>query len=351
MPSDLLITGPMGCGKTVTAKVVLEHYALARARVEDRQTKVIYVSRHGSGPWTVSALVTDVMAQLGLPYKLGVRHAQHLNAIIQHMNKNNLSIVLAIDEIDLLADEENALLYDLSRSVTQGSLKPDCHINVIGITNKFGWLSSLNPRVKSSLGLDEVRFPPYNHKNLIAILEDRAAAFKRGALTDGVIPACAGIAAREEGDARYAIKLLLNAGKSAATRGSKKVEDEDVNAAIAASEEESLASAISEMPATRKMVAKAIAEISLVRNVGAHPTEIFQRYQVLAEAKGSKPIGRTRLSQMLSDMEFQGLITREEVFLGKRGRPILIKLAANPAFVLEKLKGDLSVELTYPHAL
>ena len=36
MPSDLLITGPMGCGKTVTARVVLKHYVMARARVEDR---------------------------------------------------------------------------------------------------------------------------------------------------------------------------------------------------------------------------------------------------------------------------------------------------------------------------
>ena len=204
------------------------------------------------------------------------------------MNKNNLSLVLAIDEIDLLADKENALLYDISRSVTQGSLKPDCHINVIGITNKFRWLSSLNPRVKSSLGLEEVRFPPYDHKNLIEILEDRKAAFKLGALTDGVIPACAGIAAREDGDARYAIKLLLNAGKSAVNRGSKKVEDEDVDAAIAVSEEESLAAAISELPATRKMVAKAIAEISLVTKVGAHPTDIFRRYHEISEMKGVK---------------------------------------------------------------
>ena len=51
------------------------------------------------------------------------------------------------------------------------------------------------------------------------------------------------------------------------------------------------------------------------------------------------------MSQILSDLEFQGLVTREEIFLGKRGRPILINLTTNPAFVLEKLKGDLSVEV------
>ena len=78
------------------------------------------------------------------------------------------------------------VLYNLSR-VNSDLLRS--RVSLIGISNDLKFTEFLDPRVKSSLGEDEIIFPPYNAEQIKDILGQRAKlAFKPGVLEDDVIP-------------------------------------------------------------------------------------------------------------------------------------------------------------------
>jgi cell division control protein 6 len=47
-------------------------------------------------------------------------------------------------------------------------------VSVIGISNDLTFVELLDPRIKSSFGEKEIRFPPYNADQLKDILAERA---------------------------------------------------------------------------------------------------------------------------------------------------------------------------------
>ena len=66
-------------------------------------------------------------------------------------------------------------------------------------------LTIYTPRVMSSLRDKEIVFPPYGADQLADILSERAhLSFKEDTIESDVIPLCSAMAAKEEGDARYA---------------------------------------------------------------------------------------------------------------------------------------------------
>lgn len=96
-------------------------------------------------------------------------------------------------------------------------------MSLIGISSDLTFTDLLDPRVRSSLGEEEIIFPPYNAEQLKDILYERTAkAFNDGTLDDAVIPLCSAFAASEHGDARRALDLLRVSGEIAERSGSKR---------------------------------------------------------------------------------------------------------------------------------
>ena len=135
---------------------------------------------------------------------------------------NKKAIVLVLDEIDQAVKKiSDNFIYTLTR--LNSELK-NAQISIVGISNSLTFMDNLDPRVRSSLGEEEIVFPPYNALQLQDILRERAEqAFKEGILEEGVIAKCAAFAAREHGDARRALDLLRVAGELAEREGSKTV--------------------------------------------------------------------------------------------------------------------------------
>src|SRR3989344_3829236 len=139
-------------------------------------------------------------------------------------------IIIVLDEIDQAVKKiSDNFIYTLTR------LNPDLknsQINIIGISNSLTFMDNLDPRVRSSLGEEELVFSPYNALQLQDILRERAEkAFKEGVLEEGVIAKCAAYAAREHGDARRALDLLRVAGEIAERENKKKISLEHIDIA------------------------------------------------------------------------------------------------------------------------
>ena len=229
--SNLFIYGQTGTGKTLTAHYV-KNELMKRAEKENLPLKIEYLNcklRKVSD--TEYRILAELIKKLGgsVP-ATGLPTEQVYNKFIEIIEKDKKAVILILDEVDQAVRKiSDNFLYNLTRLNSELS---QTHISLVGISNDLKFLESLDPRVISSLGEEEIVFSPYNALQLQEILKDRAEkAFKTGILEDGVISKCAAYAAREHGDARRALDLLRIAGELAEREGSVKVKIEHVDKA------------------------------------------------------------------------------------------------------------------------
>ena len=234
--------------------------------------------------------------------------------------------VIMLDEIDKLVEKSgDDTLYNLSR---MNSELENSRISIMGISNDLKFTDFLDPRVKSSLGEEEIVFPPYDANQLRDILQHRAdVAFKSGALTEDVIPLCAAFAAQEHGDARRALDLLRTAGELAERGQADTVEESHVRQAQDKIELDRVVEVVRTLPTQSKIVLFAI--ILLEKN-GVHNIntgEVFNIYKRLCEEIDADVLTQRRVTDLISELDMLGIVNAVVVSKGRYGRTKEISLS------------------------
>ena len=228
-------------------------------------------------------------------------------------------VVIMLDEIDKLVEKSgDDTLYNLSR---MNSELNNSRISIMGISNDLKFTDFLDPRVKSSLGEEEIVFPPYDANQLRDILQHRAdIAFKNDALTDDVIPLCAAFAAQEHGDARRALDLLRTAGELAERSQAEIVGEEHVRQAQDKIELDRVVEVVRTLPTQSKIVLFAV--ILLEKN-GVHNIntgEVFNIYKRLCEEIDADVLTQRRVTDLISELDMLGIVNAVVVSKGRYGR-------------------------------
>ena len=228
-------------------------------------------------------------------------------------------VVIMLDEIDKLVEKSgDDTLYNLSR---MNSELTNSRISIMGISNDLKFTDFLDPRVKSSLGEEEIVFPPYDATQLRDILQHRAdVAFKSGALTDDVIPLCAAFAAQEHGDARRALDLLRTAGELAERGQADTVEERHVRQAQDKIELDRVVEVVRTLPTQSKIVlfATILLEKNGVRNINTG--EVFNIYKRLCEEIDADILTQRRVTDLISELDMLGIANAVVVSKGRYGR-------------------------------
>ncbi|MEM0475701.1 MAG: AAA family ATPase [Candidatus Norongarragalinales archaeon] len=363
-PSNVFLYGKTGSGKTACTRYVL--HKLEEEKVPGVFSVYmncrIYDSRYKVLQKTITSFCPD-FAKTG--YSFAVLYEKLLDWIeaagggggeAKLSNAGELAVpgkqvVLALDEIDMVRDLDN-LVYTLTR--VNDDLK--CGgLSVIGISNKVGFKQRLEARSKSSLCEQELVFQSYNARQLQEILRQRARlAFKQGVVEESALNLAAAIAASENGDARYALSLLLRAGELAETRRSStpRVTDKEVEASRRAADEDKAFEVMNTLPVHQQLLLYAIASIAedvsykkLVDEGGEKlyfSGEVYERYARAARKFGRDPRTSRWYREYLHDLENLGLVNTVESGKGVRGHTTLIKLAYEPAKVRRVLEKTLS---------
>jgi len=235
-------------------------------------------------------------------------------------------VVIMLDEIDKLVEKSgDDTLYNLSR---MNSELDNSRISIMGISNDLKFTDFLDPRVKSSLGEEEIVFPPYDANQLRDILQHRAdVAFKGGALTEDVIPLCAAFAAQEHGDARRALDLLRTAGELAERSQADTVEENHVRQAQDKIELDRVVEVVRTLPTQSKIVLFAI--ILLEKN-GVHNIntgEVYNIYKRLCEEIDADVLTQRRVTDLISELDMLGIVNAVVVSKGRYGRTKEISLS------------------------
>ncbi|EMA68502.1 AAA family ATPase [Halorubrum kocurii] len=228
-------------------------------------------------------------------------------------------VVIMLDEIDKLVEKSgDDTLYNLSRMNSELNRS---RISIMGISNDLKFTDFLDPRVKSSLGEEEIVFPPYDANQLRDILQHRAdIAFKQDALTDDVIPLCAAFAAQEHGDARRALDLLRTAGELAERSQAEIVAEKHVRQAQDKIELDRVVEVVRTLPTQSKIVLFAV--ILLEKN-GVHNIntgEVFNIYKRLCEEIDADVLTQRRVTDLISELDMLGIVNAVVVSKGRYGR-------------------------------
>ena len=233
-PSNLLIYGKPGIGKTLVVKKVISKIQ-KRAKESKFPIKLVY--SNSKDETTLYGLLVSLGRELGLDEKelptTGLAISEVFKRLLKKIDDGKINAIFVIDEIDylaqLVAKTGKDILYQLTRAnerLKQGSL------TLVGISNDLRFKDNLDPRVISSLGEEEIVFTNYDKGQIQNILEDRInEAFVENSVGKAALELCASLAAQEHGDARRAIDLIRVAGEIAEREQSEIVTDKHVRLA------------------------------------------------------------------------------------------------------------------------
>jgi len=241
------------------------------------------------------------------------------STFFEAVDYNERVVVIMLDEIDKLVEKSgDDTLYNLSRMNNELA---NSRISIMGISNDLKFTDFLDPRVKSSLGEEEIVFPPYDATQLGDILQHRAeVAFKPDALTGDVIPLCSAFAAQEHGDARRALDLLRTAGELAERSQADIVEEEHVRQAQDKIELDRVVEVVRTLPTQSKIV---LFSIILLEQNGVHNIntgEVFNIYKRLCEEIDADVLTQRRVTDLISELDMLGIVNAVVVSKGRYGR-------------------------------
>ena len=341
-PSNIFVYGKPGAGKTVCVQYILKTLEQS-AQKRGTTLKTIYINcKLKKIADTEYRIVTELARAIGVEVPAtGLPTDEVYNKFINAVDARPQIVILVLDEVDrLVIKAGDEILYNLTR--INSELK-NAQVAIIGISNDVRFIENIDPRVKSSLGEEEVIFPPYNAVELKDILEKRATlAFRPGALQEGVLQKCAAYAAREHGDARRALDLLRVAGEVSERESADTVKPEHIDGAEERIERDRVLEIVSTQPKQSQLVLQAILLITNGKKI--ETGEVYEKYKELCLQTGQAPLTQRRVSDLIGELDMLGLINAKVISKGRYGRTREIYISIQDD-LLEKLKSKLHEEL------
>ena len=339
-PSNLLLFGKPGTGKTAAARSVVDRLAKKASELNTNVT-VLFVNAKIAGG-SAYKVVFEIAEELGINRErekqvhfTGLSMGEATDRVLNFIERKKLNLVLVIDEIDSLVDRSgDDILYNFTRA--NQNMKGG-FITLIGISNSLTFKDKLDPRVRSSLSEEEIVFNPYSVDQLRQILQERAKlAFSEDAISDAAINLCAAIAGREHGDARKAIDLLRVAAELAEREGVTKVDEKHVRASEDSIERDAPFVAIKNAPMHHKLVILAI-----IKSTNGTTGKVYDIYLSLSKQAEQKPLTQRRLTQIINELDLLGLVSTDIVNQGRYGRSQKIKVTIPLTTIIEAFKDDI----------
>jgi archaeal cell division control protein 6 len=334
-PSNLLLYGKTGTGKTAVARYVLSRLekevdkkGLITAYVNTRLANTEYRTL------AEFASFVDLPEDEKIPFT-GLSIGEVIERTFRQIKLKEIHVVLVMDEIDYLVKTfGDGVLYEFTRSNER--LAPG-FLSLVGISNDLKFKDVLDPRVLSSLSEEELVFPPYTVDELREILTERSKiAFKPSVASPSAINLCAAMAGSEHGDARRAIDLLRIAGEVAEREGLAEIDDSCIERASDKMEHDRVEEAIRSLPAQNKAILLTVSKFAGGTNTG----ELYLAYCSLCKRAGLEALTQRRLSGILAELDLLGLIEASVVSKGRRGRTKKIQLLVDSAALEKTLSED-----------
>ena len=328
-PSNILIYGQTGTGKTAVAKFICKQI-VSKAVTEGKKIHTAYINcKQTNTPY-------GILTNIGRTYSrdweeripnAGWRIDKVYSALKERADEDGGIAIVVMDEIDTLVSKNgDEILYHLTGL---NSDLDNSKMSLIGISNDTKFTSWLDPRVKSRLGEESLTFAPYNALQIEDILSQRAKmAFHENVVDPLVLSYCSSKVAQEHGDARKALDLLRISAEIAERDGMDFVTVKYVNKAQNVMEQDLVRNLVSTLPIQHKATLA-----SIILNRGANDKvqqttgEVYNTYNLICKRFKMDSLTQRRIGHIISELDMQGLINAKVVSLGRQGRTKFIGMA------------------------
>jgi len=342
-PSNVFIYGKTGTGKTAVTKYVGKELLL---KGEETGKKVNFIYINCEVVDTQYRLLQNIANHFiedwseRIPFT-GWPTDEVYSKLKQMIEKEGGVTVIILDEVDKLKGDE--ALYNLSR--INSDLK-NSRISIVGLSNDLKFTEFLDPRVKSSLGEENMIFPPYDAKELEDILNQRVeTALKPNSIEGDVVPLCSALAAQEHGDARRALDLLRMSAELAERSKSLKITKKHVRLAQNKIEIDRIIEVVRTLPTQSKLILLSILlqekQNQKSGSTGAITTgEVYEIYKNLSKKIRTDILTQRRIADLISELDMLGIITARVISKGRYGRTRDIKISSSLEDILNILHED-----------
>ncbi len=305
--------GPVGSGKTVTAKRFGD---TAREVARDKGRSIDFVHVNCRRRNSESAVLLHVIRKFdpGFPDR-GFSVTEMLTILQKHLQMKAVNLILVLDEANYLLQRQKIdLIYQLTRFNEEGGA--NWNVSLI-LVSQVDLGPMLDDASKSTLKRTTViDFRRYNAPELADILRQRVElAFHPGTISDDVVKEIASIAAKKFGDARYAIDLLTSSAGLADSRKTDTVTIEHVRFANAQTHATIDRDKVADLSRQHQLVLLAAAR-ALKKNEQVSTGDLYKTYCVVCEEYEEEARKSTQFWKYLNELESRGLVELEK---GKEG--------------------------------
>ena len=337
-PSNILIIGKTGTGKTAVVKYIGKE--LKKADENEENCEFVYINCEIVD--TPYGILYNIGNQIikdetkSIPFT-GWSLDRVFGELTKYIDKENKIYVIVLDEIDRSFQKNGDDIFYFLTTINE--VLEHSKVSIIGISNNPKFTDFLDPKIKSRLGEEKIIFPPYNTVQLEDILKDRSIeAFTKGTLSEGVISYCAALSAQDMGDARRALDLLRIAADIAERNGDKVISEAHVKKAKNKIELD----AVSEVVRTLTPQSKTVLMSIIINTENDNPTmntgDVFTTYKFISEVLETSTLTQRRVAGLISELDMLGIIHARVKSFGRAGRTREIEL--NTKDVVDLLKSD-----------
>ena len=342
-PSNVFIYGKTGTGKTAVTKFIGKEL-LKKGEETGRRVNFIYINCEIVDTQyrllqNIANHFIDEWAER-IPFT-GWPTDEVFSKLKQMIEKRGGVTVIILDEVDKLKGDE--ALYNLSRI---NSDLNNARVSIVGISNDLKFTEFLDPRVKSSLGEENLIFPPYDAGELQDILKQRVdIALKQDVVDEDVVPLCSALAAQEHGDARRALDLLRMSAELAERGKALKITKKHVKLAQSKIEIDRIIEVVRTLPTQSKLILLAVLlqeeHNKKTGSAGAITTgEVYELYKGLCKKTRTDSLTQRRIADLISELDMLGVITARVISKGRHGRTREIRTSSSSEDIINILHED-----------
>ena len=169
-PSNAIVLGSPATGKTTAMRKVFE-------LVEKSTDKVVCVYINCQLHTTRFGIFSQIFKKLfgHIPPETGVPFSRIYDQIMQSLQKNNKSLIIALDDVNYLFQSKNAnkVFYDILRAYEE---YPGVKTAIFSILSDLEFRYAFDKNVNTVFIPQEINFPLYSYSEIEAILRDRVKA-------------------------------------------------------------------------------------------------------------------------------------------------------------------------------
>lgn len=318
-PSNIFLYGKSGVGKTAATRFLLHLLERDAKDVNGLELHTVEINCDGlnSSYQTAVALVNELRDPTNQISNTGYPQASVYQFLFNELDRLGGTVLIVLDEVDHIQDD--SLLYKLPRARSNGDVT-NARLGVVGISNDLNFRNQLSSKVRSSLCEKEVSFSAYDANELCKVLRQREeVAFQDDVLDDGVVEMCAAYGAKDSGDARQALDLLLESGDIARENNDDLVTESHVTKARERLQTDQVIEGISNYSRHGQLVLWALTILEEEEKTPVRTRDIREPYEVLCDSEGSNPVSDRAVREYLAELETLGIISSTQINRGKGG--------------------------------